>query len=612
MQGILEWLYANGVNITRVASRFDVAGFPENASVTNNWFIDNGWWWWRSSRVIEDLDLLGNHIEVIDECPIFSDILGDNHPHVLAMPFALLVVGLALNIFRQPGLRQGTGAVLARLRALTPLGWGGFLLATVAAGSLVFLNTWDFPPYWLLLMLVIFVAAWRRPRPVAMTTPAPETDPEIELEPDFEPESEPARTSFAGALWTAIAAGVMIVVGTVAIYLPYFLTAQSQAGGFVPNLFNPTRLPQFLLMFAPALLALLALIGLAWRFGRPSPVKLAGAFVVVYGLPVAFLATFIVLATRTGTGRDLLRRMALPDGATAHLPFIIERWTRQPFTFLLIGALLAVVVALLWQILADNERTDQPAIFALLLAAIGLMLVYAPEFVYLRDNFGTRMNTIFKFYYQAWLLFGLSGAYAIATALRAVNRRRGPRDLLIAAPATLALLLIMAALIFPIAGVYSKTGGFQRDAPTFNAMAYVQDHAPDEMAAIEWVRANTAPDALILEGKGSSYRAETSRISAATGRPTLLGWDGHESQWRGDAYGEMAQLRPETLDLIYRTGSPQSIAEALADWNIDYLFIGPNERFQYDMTPETEARLAEAMGLVFESGDVRIYQRRGE
>ena len=49
--------------------------------------------------------------------------------------------------------------------------------------------------------------------------------------------------------------------------------------------------------------------------------------------------------------------------------------------------------------------------------AIGLVLVYVPEFVYLRDNFGTRMNTIFKFYYQAWLLFGMAGGYTIVTAL---------------------------------------------------------------------------------------------------------------------------------------------------------------------------------------------------
>jgi len=41
-------------------------------------------WWWRASRVIQDYDMQGNHLEVIDEFPFFSFLLGDLHPHVLA------------------------------------------------------------------------------------------------------------------------------------------------------------------------------------------------------------------------------------------------------------------------------------------------------------------------------------------------------------------------------------------------------------------------------------------------------------------------------------------------------------------------------------------------
>ena len=83
MQGIWEWLYANGVNVSGPAAFFGVRNFPAEAAVTGNWFIDTGWWWWRSSRVISDMDLMGNHLEVIDEFPMFSYLLGDNHPHVL-------------------------------------------------------------------------------------------------------------------------------------------------------------------------------------------------------------------------------------------------------------------------------------------------------------------------------------------------------------------------------------------------------------------------------------------------------------------------------------------------------------------------------------------------
>jgi uncharacterized membrane protein len=246
-------------------------------------------------------------------------------------------------------------------------------------------------------------------------------------------------------------------------------------------------------------------------------------------------------------------------------------------------------------------------LFALFLTAIGLLLVYLPEFVFLRDNFGTRMNTIFKFYYQAWLLLGLASSYAIMMAISGAQ----PVSLYGRAFAALSLVLIAVGLIYPVAAAYSKTQGFASTTPTFDATAYVTSESPAQLAAIAWVRANTAPDAVILEGKGASYRANYSRISAATGRPTLLGWDGHESQWRGAAYGSMAAGRAEALDLIYRSGEPEQIVQALATWGIDYVYVGPTERSQYGMTLLSDERLAQAMDLVFEQGDVRIYRRRG-
>ena len=74
---------------------------------TGNW-TGGFWWWWRASRVIHDRDLLGSSVEVIDEFPFFSFLLGDLHPHVLALPFVLLAVGLALSMLlgaRDCGLR---------------------------------------------------------------------------------------------------------------------------------------------------------------------------------------------------------------------------------------------------------------------------------------------------------------------------------------------------------------------------------------------------------------------------------------------------------------------------------------------------------------------------
>lgn len=649
LQGVMEWLYANGVDITGLAGWFAVNGFPENAVQTGKWYIGFDWWWWRSSRVVQDLDLLGQHIEVIDEFPMFSYILGDNHPHVLAMPFVLLVIGLAQNLFfggqarRRPlatkveppaltledpvpagvvGITaQATpsplfssiqwkkmGAEAAQLvQVAIPLAWPGLLVITIATGSLVFLNTWDFPPYWLLMVLAFFALLLR-------------------------------FLSVGRAAWGAGGLGVALVVATLVLYFPYFLTAQSQAGGFIPNLFNPTRFPQFLLMFGPALCGVLTLLGLNWPQISAARSKLLIGLAVVYGAPILFLLISIGLAFNTEAGRELLNRMPLPVGETRYWPLMAQRWSTQGLTFLVTGGLLALTVTTLWSLLAQEQdaaedeaarRVRQSAIFALALAALGLLLVYAPEFVYLRDHFGARMNTIFKFYYQAWLLFGLSSAYAIVMAFQGQGAGsrgvgewgsgRGGADSQFATRnshlatrilATLAFLLIGAGLIYPLAATYSKTGGFAAPEPTFDATAYITAENPAVAAAIAWVRANTASDAVIAEARGASYRANYSRISATTGRPTLLGWEGHESQWRGTAYLEMAGGRADALEWIYRSGSAEQVAQVLATWEIDYVFVGPTERAEYQITPMTEERLLRSMDLVFEQGDVRIYQRR--
>ena len=70
-------------------------------------------------------------------------------------------------------------------------------------------------------------------------------------------------------------------------------------------------------------------------------------------------------------------------------------------------------------------RVDAGTGFALLLTVSGLLLVLAPEFVFLRDVFNARSNTIFKLYYQAWLLFGVAAAWAVDSFFAEERTRSG-------------------------------------------------------------------------------------------------------------------------------------------------------------------------------------------
>ena len=637
IQAIMEWLYANSVNVTPVANWFGVRNFPDAAAQTGLWHISFDLWWWRPARVLSDRWLTGEHLEVIDEFPMFSYLLGDNHPHVLAMPFVLLMLALIFNLFLQRGPLAGVGkqAVvatdtdqvtalmtrwLAFVRSLMPFGLVGAISLLVTASALVFLNTWDFPPYWLLFMVVVGLLVRRE----LMQTPALAN-----------------AQRWRQAVVVAVLSGGAMVAGIGLLLLPYFLTAQSQAAGLLPNLFNPTRFPQFVVMFAFALLGIGAFLGLCWQWlaqGQPLWRKgwrsLALVAALVYGLPILFLLTCALLVT-TPRGQALLAGLPLPPGTTTYLPFVGERWGSQFWTFLFVGALLTLTLWLIWR--AIDRFWDQPeaglsteadggrwaalpttTLFVLLLAALGLLLVFAPEFIYLRDNFGIRMNTVFKFYYQAWLLFGVVTSYAIVVALSEwqpfvrQSTTPGQRSALLAWGTTgcaiLALLLGLAGLIYPLAGLYSKTGGFVA-APTFDSGAYLAEQGSAELDAVQWVRANTAPDALVVEGKGNSYW-DHNRISTMTGRPTLLGWESHQEQWRGKAYAEMAQGRVAALETIYQGASAEAITQVVDQWQIDYVYVGPTERLQYSMTVASEQALGSAMDIAFDQGNVRIYQRR--
>ena len=165
LEGLLEVIHKRGLlpaNFWRWLDIRDLKVPP--AGPGDSWIPDRFMWWWRGSRVLTDYSLTGHEQEVIDEFPFFSFLLGDVHPHVLALPFVLLVVALALNLLANPGQKaeagdQSTGAanIVDKLLKILQNSWhalieatGGrtaFVLYAVCLGGLSFLNTWDFPIY---------------------------------------------------------------------------------------------------------------------------------------------------------------------------------------------------------------------------------------------------------------------------------------------------------------------------------------------------------------------------------------------------------------------------------------------------------------------------------
>ena len=119
---------------------------------------------WNASRTIQREDASGLTDYTINEFPAFSFILGDLHPHVMALPFTLLAVSLAVQ-WILAGVESEREALAPRLArgALTGLVLGG----------LYALNAWDAPTFAGLVLAGGVVVAWRdRRRLLALAPPA--------------------------------------------------------------------------------------------------------------------------------------------------------------------------------------------------------------------------------------------------------------------------------------------------------------------------------------------------------------------------------------------------------------------------------------------------------
>jgi uncharacterized membrane protein len=178
------------------------------------------------------------------------------------------------------------------------------------------------------------------------------------------------------------------------------------------------------------------------------------------------------------------------------------------------------------------------------------------------------MNTIFKFYYQAWVIMGLSSAYAVWWLLNHTANRLGRAALLAGTT-----LLVSAALIYPLLSIWTRAEGF-RNEPNLDASSSMARGHPDDWAAIQWLNANVSGAPVILEAPGKSYNYE-GRISAFTGLPTVLGWALHQGQWRGN-YTEQSLREPDIVT-IYTTGDAQQMLDLLRKWEVRYVIVGATE-----------------------------------
>jgi len=655
IEGLLEILHARGIFPSSFWVWLDIQDINQPPAAPFDWlprlFGSGSWWWWRASRVLQDFDLANNSKEIIDEFPVFSFVLGDLHPHVLVIPFAFLAMALALNHLLSPvhtlwfRIRikyqvQAWLTIFIALLGVTLIWFGlgslrmtvallgvgcllfsGFvfvnipstirrkgialfsgpqedswelevplyirpielLVVSIAVGGLAFLNVWDFPFY-----LLLFAGIYTLKRIWSQDVAS-------------------GLTIFRDFIVISICVGILGVL----LYLLQYLGFSSQAGGVIPNLIYPTRGAHLWVMFLTILIPIACYLIYIWsHYGSRQQLKTGISITgITFAILLLFAALFGLLIMVIPGLRELFLGSLGADSPASVFTISLTRRALNAGGWVTLLIFLALIVGMLWPkkraedgvyILPVSLSRSHIYSFGLLL--VGGILIASPEFFFLRDQFGWRMNTIFKFYYQGWLMWGVIAAFGTGILLKYLDGRWG-----VVFRVVLGLVLI-AGLTYTVLGFWDRTRGFSPDVDlTLDGSDYIGQHSPDELAAIRWLA--SAPLGVVAEAVGGSY-TNYARVSAFSGQPTVLGWPGHESQWRGG--GTEMGSRQSDIERLYCARDWLEAETIISLYDIRYVYVGDLERSTYTRdtcgTGLMEDKFILNLAEAYRQGDVVIYE----
>ncbi len=549
-------------------------------------------WFWDASRVH------GPYETSITEFPFFSFLFADLHPHLIGIPCAILVIALVLSLIQAAGRKPQAKYMR-------------YAIISLGLGSLLVINSWDFPVYVLVvgggLVLRRFLVERAYSRGLVDT--------------------------LGGVMGIAIKAA-LLAGGGVIFYLPFFTYFKTFVKGF-GRVRYPTEVGYYVGMFGFFLFVLVSCLVLKTydRFKHKGTKESGGE---QNGAEVEADANL----PKPGFG-GLFRGGRWLWAAFVLLPLLVLIIVplfygalnfRQLATFVLIGdILLLTIVCLLEKVGTPQER------FTLLLGLVGLAVSLGVEVIYVRDHLSGgdayRMNTVFKFYVQVWVLL----AIAAAASLNFIRRRlaqgyKGDKGSLPPAQGRSALaafwwncfvILLLAASVYPVFATQARLRDrFPRHPPvgTLDGVAYMsladydwEGHRiflePD-YKAIRWLLENVRGTPVVLQAGHEFYRANGTRIAYNTGFPTVLSYL-HENEQR---YPQQVSQRHTDVENIYNNPDAEAVLPLLVRYDVSYIYVGPFERavYQPEGLTKFDSMLESHLRLVYDEEGVRIYHLREE
>ena len=516
--------------------------------------MPHGDWFWLSSRAIS---INPGEVQPITEFPFFTFLYGDLHAHMISMPLMLLALGWCVALVLQAGRWDDGGprtedggprdfrpssSVLRPFA--TAVQWG---IGAIAIGVFQATNTWDLPTF--------------------------------------------------------------IVLGVLAVIYATYLDGRRKTEDGAESIRPPSSVLRPLLqsLYKAALLIGLALLAF-WPFASnygtaytslslwPGSYTPVGDYLAIYGLYLFLIITHLAREFRAWTSGWTQEQLVKWQPAA---PLVIIALVLHVLIILLLyfqGYVIAPLVLTLIVVsgllgLRPNLPPARRILLILISSALGLTLFV--EIFVLEGDIG-RMNTVFKFYVQVWLILSVVGGAALAAVWPTVWH--GRRFVWLG---LLGLLIFLAAL-YPLTATPAKWEiRMSKEAPrTLNGMAFMEYvhygdtdytgqpqrvHLADDYEAIQWMWRNIDGSPIVAEAhSGNPYRSIGSRISMYTGLPTIVGWDWHQRQQRSTTPGWLVGNRINDVNRLYHTTDINEALVLLEKYDVSYVYVGQLEWTYYN------------------------------
>lgn len=596
--------------------------------------VSTGNWYWTATRVIPD---------TINEFPFFTFVYADLHAHLMSLPFGLVALGLAAHSF------------VNRAR----LAWYDLGIIALVLGALRAINTWDYPTYLAIIGAAMVVGYFIEQRAVP--------------EGEFDWGEWLQRylifivigfIQVAALVVPTNAAGTRVTFD-VAIYVLVLAFAVILGWVMVGARLDPRRIINEL---GWKMIALIALgVALYWpyiiNYGTAyTSVELwkdnrteLQSYLIVHGIFLFIITTYLAIIGfnrhwRTMRSADSKNETgaARGDGMGIYLlPALAILEVGMLFLGLTVFALVVPLVVLCAWIILQRDTAPLHR-FNTLLIAVALLLTLMVEVITLKGDIG-RMNTVFKFYLQAWVLFSVSGAVGLATVFNVLRFRT--REQLVApaaspeatdlAPVTvkdhgfgsalltlkamwwgLLALLLLVGFMYPILATWAKVndrmvGG---SPPGLNGLDYMRTatynednhilNLNEDYEAIQWLRQNIKGSPVIVEANTGLYRWGN-RVTINTGLPTIIGWDWHTKQQYSLLPGDIVDQRIRDVKTIYESPDPNDALQLMRHYGATLLYVGPLEKAVYaaeGLSKFTAMAETGALTKLYDANGVQIYQ----